>query len=211
MDGIVNLSSFIIAGIILNLTPGQDTLYILGRSIANGRKAGVISVLGISSGAVVHTLAAAFGLSAILMSCSIAFSIIKYAGAAYLVYLGIKMVVNRSGKSELETGSKTESSKLSAIYKQAMLTNLLNPKVAVFFLAFLPQFIDPSRAQGPLPFLFLGAVFITTGTIWCLIVASGSALLTNTLRSKPVAERLMKKISGGVFVLLGLKLAFEES
>ena len=209
MEAITNLSSFIMAGILLNLTPGQDTIYILGRSIAQGRKAGIFSVLGISTGALFHIAASAFGLSAILMTSAVVFSIIKYAGAGYLVYLGIRMYFGK--KSDLNVkGEYNSNTKLSAIYKQGILTNVLNPKVALFFLAFLPQFIDPSRASGPFPFLILGSIFLTTGTIWCLVVAVFSSYLTTVLRRKMNIMRFMEKICGGIFIMLGIKLALEK-
>ena len=130
------------SGILLNLTPGQDTLYIVGRSVAQGRRAGVLSVLGIVSGSVVHTLAAAFGLSAILATSAQAFLIVKIAGAAYLTYLGLRMVIERSCTREQPAEFRPDSS--WAIYRAGVFTNLLNPKVALFFMAFLPQFVAPT-------------------------------------------------------------------
>ena len=211
MDSINNLASFVIAGILLNLTPGQDTIYILGRSIAQGRKAGVVSVLGISTGALFHIAASAFGLSAILMASAIVFSIIKYIGAGYLVYLGIRMLLSKN--DALGTAVDSASTKVNyiRIYKQGILTNILNPKMALFFLAFLPQFIQPTKANSPLPFLILGCIFLTTGTIWCLIVALFSSYATDTLRQRPSIKRIMEKISGGLFIFLGLKIAIEKN
>ena len=134
MFGTQNLVLFVVSGFLLNLTPGQDTLYIVGRSIAQGRRAGVLSVLGITSGCVVHTLAAAFGLSAILATSARAFLVVKWVGAAYLAYLGVRMIVDRSENS----GGLREFGRESAwrIYRAGFFTNLLNPKVALFFMAF---------------------------------------------------------------------------
>jgi len=211
MDSITNLSTFIMAGILLNLTPGQDTFYILGRSISQGRKAGIFSVLGISTGALLHITASAFGLSAILMISTLIFSAIKYVGAGYLVYLGIKMFFNQKGNLNVRPDAVNSKIKYSAIYRQGILTNILNPKVALFFLSFLPQFIIPTQTKGPLPFLFLGSIFLTTGTIWCLIVAIFSSYVPDMLRRKASIMRILEKVCGGLFVFLGFKLAFNKN
>src|SRR5438105_1230262 len=142
MLGTQHLLLFITSGLLLNLTPGQDTFYIIGRSIAQGRRAGVLSVLGITSGCVVHTLAAAFGLSAILATSVRAFLVVKFVGAAYLGYLGVRLIVDRSRPEAGLIDLPRESG--WAIYRSGVLTNVLNPKVALFFMAFLPQFVDPA-------------------------------------------------------------------
>ncbi len=208
MFGTQNLLLFVAAGVLLNLTPGQDTLYILGRSIAQGRRAGVLSVLGITSGSFVHTLAAAFGLSAILATSAKAFLIVKMAGAAYLTYLGLGMVLHRSNI----TGRPIEFAHESdwAIYRAGFLTNLLNPKVALFFMAFLPQFVAPSADFKILAFLFLGALFMTTGTMWCLVVAWFGSAMSRRLRENPSAGSRLRRASGAVFIGLGVKLAISK-
>jgi threonine/homoserine/homoserine lactone efflux protein len=153
MFGIHNYWLFIVSGLLLNITPGQDTLYIVGRSISQGRRAGVLSVLGISTGCLVHTLAAAFGLSAVLAASSEAFMAVKFIGAAYLVYLGFQMILSRaSPPRQLTTGQPARG---WMIYRQGILTNVLNPKVALFFLAFLPQFIESGSNTKVLAFLIL--------------------------------------------------------
>lgn len=211
MDSIINLPSFILAGILLNLTPGQDTMYILGRSIAQGRKAGIYSVLGISSGALIHVTASAFGLSAILMTSAVVFSIIKYIGAGYLIYLGVRMFLNKKDNLDIKVNSLNSNTDYSTMYRQGILTNLLNPKVALFFLAFLPQFINPAHTDGPLPFFFLGGIFITTGTIWCFVVVYFSSYATTMLRRRKSIMHFLDKACGGLFVFLGLKLALEKN
>jgi RhtB (resistance to homoserine/threonine) family protein len=211
MDSVTNLTSFVLAGILLNLTPGQDTLYILGRSIAQGRKAGICSVLGISTGALFHISASALGLSAILMTSAVIFAVIKYAGAAYLIYLGIKMFFSKKDNPKINARPANSKVKYSRIYGEGILTNVLNPKVALFFLAFLPQFIKPDQTDGPLPFFFLGSIFLTTGTIWCIIVAVCSSYVTEVMRKKANITRTLDKICGGVFIFLGLKLALEKN
>src|SRR5690348_6252881 len=143
MLGIHDLPVFIVAGLVLNVTPGPDTFYILRRSLSQGRGAGVVSAIAIGSGCLVHTSAAALGLSAILAKSAFAFQLIRYAGAAYLIYLGARMIFARAteAQSSNQTAPKAD---LWTIYRQGFLTNVLNPKVALFFLAFLPQFIDPA-------------------------------------------------------------------
>ena len=210
MNGIENYIGFVIAGLILNLTPGADTIYIITRSVAQGRKAGIYSVLGIGTGAICHTLFAAFGLSLILMKSVLIFSIIKYLGVAYLIYLGIKMILDKSSIFENES-MKFENVDLIKIYRQGFLTNLLNPKVAIFFLSLMPQFIKPEYVNGPIPFVILGLTFITTGTIWCLFLAYSASFMTKILRKNNKIGRIMQKLSGGIFIALGLQLLLKRS
>ena len=205
MFGIENYYGFIVAGIILNLTPGADTMYILVRSIAQGRKAGFYSVLGISTGGLIHTILASLGLSILLAKSATAFAVVKYAGVAYLVYLGIKMLIDRNNAFNGDA-RVVEQIDLKKIYRQGVVTNVLNPKVALFFLAFLPQFINPSYAEGTLPFLLLGLTFLTTGTVWCLFLAYAASLITSTLRSNDRIGTLMQKVSGLIFIGLGIRL-----
>ena len=138
MFGTEHFWLFVASGLLLNITPGQDTLYIVTRSVAQGRAAGLWSVLGIASGSGVHTLAAAFGLSAILATSAHAFTIVKLAGAAYLVYLGVKMLLERPSPAPAGVEPPLRHESAWAVYRAAVLTNVLNPKVALFFLAFLP-------------------------------------------------------------------------
>ena len=205
MFGTQHYAMFLLSGILLNITPGQDTLYIVGRSIAQGRRAGLLSVLGISSGAVIHTLAAAFGLSAILTTSAAAFTVIKFAGAAYLVYLGIRMWVERSVSPEYP--GKFTPNHSWGIYRAGVFTNLLNPKVALFYFAFLPQFVDPLADSKLVMFLFLGASFLTTGTIWCVILALGAFAIGSRLRASKSASTGIRRATGALFVGLGVRLA----
>ena len=204
MLGTQHLMLFIVSGLLLNLTPGQDTLYIVGRSIAQGRRAGVLSALGITTGCVAHTLAAAFGLSAILATSVRAFMVVKIAGAAYLVYLGIRLLMDRSTLGEL---AELPPESAWGIYRAGILTNVLNPKVALFFMAFLPQFVDPATDAKIAAFLFLGAVFMFNGTLWCLILAWSASAMSRRFRANPSAGLLMKRAAGAVFIGLGIKLA----
>ena len=210
MFGIENYFAFLIAGILLNLTPGADTIYILTRSIAQGRRAGIYSVLGITSGSLIHTLFAAFGLSVILSTSAMIFNIIKYLGALYLCYLGIRMLLKRSQIFEGQNILFKKNRSLQ-VYRQGLITNLFNPKVALFFLSFLPQFINTDNAYGAIPFLLLGATFISTGTIWCLVLAYSASFMTKLLRRNKSIGMSMQKLSGAVFIILGLKLALNKN
>ncbi|PCH76422.1 MAG: homoserine lactone transporter [Flavobacteriaceae bacterium] len=210
MSGIENYLGFIIAGIIMNLTPGADTIYIITRSIAQGKKAGIYSVLGIGSGAIIHIVLAGFGLSVILAKSILIFNIIKWIGATYLIYLGVRMFMD---KSKLFTDKKNEFEKtnLSKIYRQGFITNLLNPKVAIFFLSLLPQFIKPEYVNSSIPFLILGLTFLTTGTMWGLFLAYSASFMTDTLRKNDRIGEIMKKVSGFIFISLGLQLLIKRN
>jgi threonine/homoserine/homoserine lactone efflux protein len=209
ITGIENPLVFLGAGILLNLYPGPDTFYIIGRSLAQGRGAGVCAALGISSGALLHTLLGAFGLSAVLAASASAFTIVKYLGAAYLIYQGMRLILDRSAPATPESNGQIRSG-LLRIYRQGVLTNLLNPKVAVFFLAFLPQFISATSPNKVLSFVLLGLIFITTGTIWCIIVALFSSAIAARLHDSGRNTGRLRQINGLLFMLLGLKLAATE-
>lgn len=206
MFGITNYTTFLITGIILNLTPGSDTLYILSRSISQGKKAGILSALAISCGSIFHTIFAAMGLSIILSQSLMAFNIVKYAGAAYLIFLGIKTLLSKNVASAGIAEIKSELN-YRKIFISGIVTNLLNPKVALFFLAFLPQFIDPSYSNHAFSFVMLGLTFVTTGTIWCLILAIYSSKLANAINKSDKVKLWLDKITGIIFISLGLKLA----
>jgi threonine/homoserine/homoserine lactone efflux protein len=209
MFGIINFETFIIAGLILNLTPGVDTMYIIGRSISQGKKAGILSALGISTGALLHVIFAVLGLSVILAKSALAFEIVKYLGAAYLIFLGIKSVTSKSNnKVEFVKDDKKISNK--KIYISGILTNLLSPKIALFFMAFMPQFINPNYVESSLPFLILGLTFLLTGTIWCVILAVFASKLSNKIRKNYRIKTWMDKITGGMFIMLGIKIAMSK-
>lgn len=216
MFGIENYLGFIIAAILLNLTPGTDSMYIITRSISHGTKAGFYSVLGITSGTLVHTLLASLGLSVLLAKSPMAFMLVKYIGAGYLCYLGLKMIVSKkepliaNSLQKEENGISSKHSSNWQIYKQGVLTNVLNPKVALFFLAFFPQFVDPNYAYGMLSFLILGLTFASTGLVWCLCLALLASVLSKSLRGNPSFENILNKISGTVFVGMGVKLMTEK-
>ncbi len=210
MLGIQDFPLFVFSCILLNMTPGQDTMYILGRSVAQGRQAGILSVLGIMTGVLVHTLLAALGLSVILATSSLAFAIIKYAGAIYLVCIGIGLIINRNDRSSLPD-APTPAPNLLKIFQQGVLTNVLNPKVALFFISFLPQFVSPQSDLVFLPFMALGLVFFTTGSIWCLILVYGAARLSARFRGRRSTGTVLKQLTGALFVGLGIRLALSQA
>ncbi|MFL0404023.1 LysE family translocator [Bacillus nitratireducens] len=202
MYGIINYEVFLLTGILLNLIPGADTMYIMGRSISQGRKAGVYSVFGIITGSLVHTLLVAFGLSIILTKSIVLFNTIKVIGVIYLVYLGIKMILDKTNVAFQASSNKLNIRK---IYLQGLLTSLTNPKVSLFFIAFLPQFID-TKASGPMPFIILGITFTVTGLLWCLFVAYFSSYVTKKLRGNQKVGMILNKVTGMIFIGMGLKL-----
>jgi len=205
MFGIHDFGLFLAAGILLNLTPGPDTAYILGRSIAQGREAGIASALGICVGSIFHSCAAALGLSAILATSAVAFAAIKLLGGAYLIFLGIKMLLDRRRQLSLLSNFRRRTT--IAAFRQGVFTNVLNPKVALFFLAFLPQFIDPASNMKVFAFLMLGLTFVTTGTIWCLILAWFASAFSERLRTNETIGQWLNRAAGALFVFLGLRLA----
>lgn len=211
MFGIQNFSLFLVSCILLNMSPGQDTMYILGRSIAQGRKAGTISVFGIMSGVLVHTLLAACGLSVILATSSLAYSIVKYLGAGYLMWIGFGFLLKgKAADHHPETVNK-ELVPSWTIYRQGVLTNVLNPKVSLFFLSFLPQFVVPQADVIFLPFLMLGMTFFTTGSIWCMVLVLGSTWLKGKIGHQTAMGVITKRLTGALFVGLGVKLAFSSA
>jgi len=209
MFGIINFEAFVIAGILLNLTPGTDTFYILSQSMANGKKAGFLSALGISTGSIIHTVFATLGLSFILAESQLAFDILKYAGAIYLIYLGIKAMFI-TDQNSLPNQKNVENQRNSKNYVSGILTNVLNPKVALFYLAFLPQFVDPVYSNHFISLIILGLTFTTTGTIWCLILAKYSAKLTEKIKENPCIKIWLDRLTGIIFISLGVKLALSK-
>jgi threonine/homoserine/homoserine lactone efflux protein len=209
MTGIIHFETFALTGILLNLTPGNDSIFVLTRSIGQGKKAGIISALGVSTGLIGHTIMAAFGLSIIIAKSILLFNIIKYVGAIYLLYIGFKMLTD---KSHLINHNAIENKSVNylKIYRAGIITNILNPKVALFFIAFLPQFIDPTLKNTVLPFLALGITFITTGTIWSFILATcASAIFTKVNANNKVATYI-NKVCGMTLIGLGIKVALTK-
>jgi threonine/homoserine/homoserine lactone efflux protein len=211
MLGIHDIWLFLLAGFLLNVTPGPDTAYIIGRSLQIGWRGGVAATLGISAGCLVHVFAAAVGLSALLAASSTAFTIIKWIGAAYLVYTGIQMLRYRASKPTIEAPDNMPAIRLSQVFWQGVLTNALNPKVALFFLAFIPQFVDADSSSKGLAFAALGMLFIATGTTWCLGVALFAASAARKVRQSGRAVVWINRAMGGVFVYLGIRVALLDA
>jgi threonine/homoserine/homoserine lactone efflux protein len=199
-----SLVLFMSAALLLLVIPGPAVFYIVGRSIGHGRSAGLVSALGVSVGSLVHTAAAAVGLSALLMSSAIAFAAVKYLGAVYLVYLGIQKI-RREEPFEVPGGPS--GVKLSRIFAQGIVVNVLNPKAALFFFAFLPQFVDSKRGNVAAQILFLGILFallgLTTDTFWALT----SGTVASLFRRNPRAMRTQRYVSGGMLISLGVATA----
>lgn len=207
MPNLHNLWFFIMAGLLLNLTPGPDVLYIVGRSVSQGRSAGIVSALGIGVGCLFHVVAAACGFSALMFAWPMAYDLVRYAGAAYLVWLGVRALRSKSIAMDVRIMASTP---LWTIFRQGALTNMLNPKVALFFLAFLPQFAEP--ANGPLApqILTLGLIFDFNGTLVCLGYALVASRLGDWLKSRYDVSTWLNRLTGGLFVALGLRLALFE-
>jgi len=198
-----------VAALALNLSPGPSILYILSRSLGQGREAGLVSVLGLATATLIHAVAMALGLSTLLLYSPLAFSAVKYLGAAYLIYLGASALLSR-GTFHAVTASAAAPPSLGAVYRQGVVTDLLNPKVALFFISFLPQFVDPSAGSPALQILFFGLLFHVTGVPVNLVVALAGGRFATLLAQRPGWARIQGWISGTVLVGLGLRLALSE-
>jgi len=204
MFGTTNLALFVVSGLLLNITPGPDTLYILGRTASQGRRGGAVAALGIGAGLFVHTFAAAVGLSALLAASATAFTIVKWIGAAYLVYVGVSLLLARPAIHQPAPALRAAG--LQTVFLQGFLTNVLNPKVALFFLAFLPQFVDPGASNKVLAFLFLGFVFNFNGTLWNLFVAWSAARVASSFNGSGRFALWLNRIVGTLFIYIGIRL-----
>lgn len=207
--GIENFLTFIITALFFVMTPGIDTIFVLNKSIGQGKKAGVYSTLGINTGILVHTLFAALGLSLIVAKSATAFSVIKYIGAAYLICIGISSLLSKKGvvktvaaDQKMNTGRQN--------FVSGLITNTLNPKVALFFLAFFPQFINPTQLESALPFIVLGITFAMIGVAWYLILTFFAGTFSEKIMKNPKAEYWMNKGTGVIFILMGLKIALTK-
>jgi len=202
-----SLLIFVSTAALLLAIPGPAVLYIVGRSIGHGRNAGLVSAFGIGVGTLIHTAAAAVGLSALLVSSATAFSVVKYLGAAYLVYLGVQRL---RSKESLTATSDTAAPRgtLARVFSQGIVVNVLNPKTALFFFAFLPQFIDPARGHVATQILSLGVLFAAMGTTSDSLWALFSGSVAGWLRGNQRWMRNERYVSGGILISLGLATAF---
>ncbi len=207
MEGIINLPLFIISVIIIIIAPGPDFIYVTTRGISEGNKAGVISAFGVSVGLLIHTLFAALGLSAIIQASRIIYVIIKYTGAAYLIYLGIKAIITRSGSNNYTAEKKTGNGN---IFKQAILTNVFNPKAIVTFMAFMPQFVDVNISAPIIQFTVLGLILAGLATLWFGCVGYFAGKIGGWIRRNIFFQRIIRYLSASVMIALGLRLAIKK-
>ena len=196
---------FALASFLLNITPGNDMLYVASRSAGQGVQAGIVSSLGIMAGCLVHLTAAALGLSALLARSDVAFDVVKYVGAGYLFYLGVRALVNK--KEAAFVTAERPAMSYSRLFWQGVLTNVLNPKVALFFLAFLPQFIDVGGRHATEAILLLGVWFEMSGTLVNIVVAVLFGRIGDWLRGHSRRMKVQEKVTGLVLVALGIKVA----
>ncbi|HHL4082651.1 LysE family translocator [Burkholderia sola] len=212
MFGITHFGFFVFAVFLLNITPGPDTAYIVGRSVAQGRGAGLMSAFGISAGCCVHALACAFGLTALLAASATAFTVIKLVGAAYLIYLGVRMIIAKqaAAPSGAEAAQAAAAQPLRQLFMQGFWTNVLNPKVVLFFVSFFPQFVSADSPHKAWAFLTLGAVFVAMSTVWTSLVAWVAGSVTQRFSGKPGVKKWLDRTVGSAFVGLGLRLAASQ-
>ena len=209
MFGIHDLPLFIISGLLLNIMPGPDSLLIMTRSATQGWRAGVAASLGIGTGTLVHIFAAALGLSAVLSTSATAFTVVKLVGAAYILYMAFGLL--RSRKASGETKAPVLAIlPYRTIFAQGFLTNVLNPKVALFFLAFVPQFIALDAPSKAMAFIILGCIFNFNGMLWCCGLALTTAKASERLKLNPSVSLWLNRATGGLFVWLGVKLALSK-
>ena len=217
MFGIQNLPLFIACGLLLNMAPGPDSLFIAARSASQGWRGGAAAALGVGAGTFVHVFAAALGLSALLAASATAFMAVKLAGAVYLVVIGVGLLLARQGRPRGGAGAagSTTPQPAFAIFRQGFLTNLLNPKVALFFLAFVPQFIAADSPHKALAFIALGMIFNLNSMLWCAVLVGATTAASRHLRANGrVSERIarwLNRLIGVLFVWFGVRLAFAEA
>ena len=200
------LGIFVAATIVLLVTPGPAVLYIVARSVEQGRSAGLVSVAGIHLGTIAHIAAATLGLSALLLSSAIAFEVVKYLGAAYLIWLGVRALMTRD-PAEDPLGAKTRPRPLRRVFRDGLVVNLLNPKTALFFLAFLPQFVDPARGHAYLQILVLGLIFMGLGMVSDSLYALAAGTASDWLKHNRRFIRFQRWFAGCAFIGLGVTAA----
>ena len=212
MFGIHDLTVFVVSGLLLNIMPGPDSLLIMARSASQGWRAGSAAALGICAGTFVHIIAAALGLSAVLATSAAAFTVVKLVGAAYILYMAYELLTSkRADASAAPSMPAVRALTYGIIFRQGFLTNVLNPKVALFFLAFVPQFIDAQAPHKALAFILLGCIFNVNGMLWCHALALFTATASARLQVDPRVALWLKRSTGGLFVWIGVKLALSKS
>ncbi len=203
-----NLYMFIVASFLLCLAPGPDNIYVLTQGMTKSKKAAIVTTLGLATGLIIHTSAAAFGISVIFQTSELAFNIVKFAGAAYLVYIAYQAFKHRNEPLDLK--SVNSSLALKKLYIKGFIMNILNPKVSIFFLAFLPQFVNPSVGSVPLQMIMLGGIFMLLTIITFSSIGIAGNLLSNKLTQNPKIVKYMNVLTSFVLVSLGIKLALAQ-
>lgn len=201
---------FFTAAVVLNVSPGPDLIYILSRTIAQGTKVGLASAAGVCSGAVVHVLAAAFGLSALLAASAAAFAVVKYVGAGYLLYLGVQALRSSGSTFDLTTAQAAPTVTPWLAYRQGVLVDVLNPKAAIFFMAFLPQFVRPSHGAASAQLVVLGLLVILVAIVIESLFVLAAARSTRFFRANPRASAYLDRALGTILVSLGIRLALTD-
>ena len=203
MSDVNSLLFFMTATVTLNVTPGPDMLYVIARSVGQGRAAGVASALGITAGCFVHLLAVTFGLASLMKEVPTAYEVVKFTGAAYLIYLGVRTLTSRRQK---QIATSIREARLRTIFTQGVITNVLNPKVALFFLAFLPQFVRRENNVAA-QIIFLGILFNTSGTLVNITVALVASYMRIQFKTRTRDSSILRWLTGGIFIGLGVRLA----
>lgn len=202
------LLAFAVASILLIVAPGPDTLYVAGRSMAQGRGAGLVAALGISTGLVVHSLAVAFGLASLVAYVPYAYDAVRYAGAAYILYLAWRALSDFTPDAGI--AARLRLAPLARVYREAVITNVLNPKVAIFFVAFLPQFANPDKGNLTAQILTLATLFICAGFAYLACIALSLGALGEWLRGRPAFWRVQRWLMGGTLGAMAIWLAWPE-
>src|SRR5690554_2851820 len=204
--GIENFMAFGVTALLFIMTPGMDTILVLNRAISQGKTSGAFAALGVNAGVLTHTLFAALGLSILVAQSTYAFTTIKYAGAVYIIYMGVMQLI----KKQEATVSKDAIQSMNTRKKDfisGFMTNALNPKVALFFLIFFPQFISPTQIQNPVPFFILGLTYAVLGVIWYLCLTYFAGSFSKKFQTNPKSSLWINKVSGGIFILMGIGIA----
>ncbi|MGB3343547.1 MAG: LysE family translocator [Aequorivita sp.] len=204
--GIENFTAFAFTALLFIMTPGMDTIFVLNKTISQGKTSGAYAALGVNAGIIIHTLFAALGLSILVAQSGYAFTAIKYIGALYIIYLGI-MQLRKKLDPPLNQDNIPGKTTRKNNFVSGFMTNTLNPKVALFFLAFFPQFITPTQLQNPIPFIILGLTYTVMGIVWYLCLTYFASTFSKKFQESKNANLYINKFSGAIFILMGIGIA----